>query len=252
MDGDDGLDRVEVNGAGAGDAFTIAPNGARAKFDRTNLVPFTLDIGTRRAARRPRPGRRRHVQRRGRHRGAARAARRRRRRQRHAHRRGGRRHAARRLGQRHASTAAPGLDLLDGQDGDDTLRARDGAADAARCGAGTDSVQTDAPGVDALDGCETVDARGRRPPPPAAAAAGPAPTRRRRRSRSSPAAPTVRIARGRRSARVTVSCPAAELGGCTGTLTLLTRQAGQRSAASARASCSAARATRCEPASGAR
>ena len=47
MDGDDGLDRIEVNGATeAGDAFTIAPNGGRAKFDRTNLVPFTLDIGT--------------------------------------------------------------------------------------------------------------------------------------------------------------------------------------------------------------
>src|SRR5918993_795128 len=44
MDGDAGIDRVEVNGAGAGDAFTIAPNGARAKFDRTNLVPFTLDV----------------------------------------------------------------------------------------------------------------------------------------------------------------------------------------------------------------
>ena len=25
--------------------FTIVPNGARSKFDRTNLVPFTLDIG---------------------------------------------------------------------------------------------------------------------------------------------------------------------------------------------------------------
>ena len=47
MDGEAGLDRVEVNGAaGAGDAFEIAPNGLRVKFDRVNLVPFTLDIAT--------------------------------------------------------------------------------------------------------------------------------------------------------------------------------------------------------------
>src|SRR5262245_34592418 len=47
MDGEAGLDKVEVNGAaGAGDAFEIAPNGPRTKLDRTNLGPFTLDIGT--------------------------------------------------------------------------------------------------------------------------------------------------------------------------------------------------------------
>ena len=28
------------------DVFTVQPNGARIKFDRTNLVPFTVDIGT--------------------------------------------------------------------------------------------------------------------------------------------------------------------------------------------------------------
>ena len=45
--GDDGRDDVEVNGApAAGDAFTVQPNGARIKFDRTNLVPFSLDIGS--------------------------------------------------------------------------------------------------------------------------------------------------------------------------------------------------------------
>ena len=32
--------------AGAGDVFTVQPNGARIKFDRTNLVPFSLDIGS--------------------------------------------------------------------------------------------------------------------------------------------------------------------------------------------------------------
>src|SRR5918992_1209141 len=47
MDGELGVDEVEVNGAaGAGDAFEIAPNGQRVKFDRTNLGPFTLDIAT--------------------------------------------------------------------------------------------------------------------------------------------------------------------------------------------------------------
>jgi Ca2+-binding RTX toxin-like protein len=45
MDGDAGNDEIEVNGsANAGDEFTIAPGtGDRTKFDRVNLVPFTLD-----------------------------------------------------------------------------------------------------------------------------------------------------------------------------------------------------------------
>ena len=47
MEGEGGADVTEVNGAVAqGDAFVTAPNGQRVKFDRTNLVPFTLDIGT--------------------------------------------------------------------------------------------------------------------------------------------------------------------------------------------------------------
>jgi len=47
MDGEGGADATEVNGAvAAGDAFVVAPNGERVKFDRTNLVPFSLDIGT--------------------------------------------------------------------------------------------------------------------------------------------------------------------------------------------------------------
>ncbi|HKH31166.1 MAG TPA: hypothetical protein VKA45_08950, partial [Gaiellaceae bacterium] len=38
VNGDDGRDDVEVNGAAAaGDIFTVQPNGARIKFDRTNL-----------------------------------------------------------------------------------------------------------------------------------------------------------------------------------------------------------------------
>ena len=47
LNGDDGTDTVVVNGSPTqGDAFTIAPNGTRVSFQRTNLVPFTLDIGT--------------------------------------------------------------------------------------------------------------------------------------------------------------------------------------------------------------
>ncbi len=46
MEGGDGNDTVQVNGAAAGDVFTIAPNGDRVRFDRPNLVPFTLDIGS--------------------------------------------------------------------------------------------------------------------------------------------------------------------------------------------------------------
>jgi Ca2+-binding RTX toxin-like protein len=47
VNGDEGRDDVEVNGApAAGDAFTVQPNGARIKFDRPNLVPFSIDIGS--------------------------------------------------------------------------------------------------------------------------------------------------------------------------------------------------------------
>ena len=47
INGDEGRDTVEVNGSPtAGDVFTVQPNGARIRFDRTNLVPFSLDIGS--------------------------------------------------------------------------------------------------------------------------------------------------------------------------------------------------------------
>ena len=40
-------DTVQVNGStAAADVFTVAANGARLNFDRTNLGPFSLDIGT--------------------------------------------------------------------------------------------------------------------------------------------------------------------------------------------------------------
>src|SRR4029079_4717606 len=47
INGDAGNDDVEVNGSPtAGAVFTGPPHGARTKFDRTNLVPFSLDIGS--------------------------------------------------------------------------------------------------------------------------------------------------------------------------------------------------------------
>ena len=47
MEGGGGTDTVQVNGSNAaGDAFLITPNGARVRFDRTNLGPFNLDIGS--------------------------------------------------------------------------------------------------------------------------------------------------------------------------------------------------------------
>jgi Ca2+-binding RTX toxin-like protein len=207
MEGEDGLDKAEVNGAaGAGDAFTIAPNGARAKFDRTNLVPFTIDIGSSElldvsglggddtlAAAAGTPI-------------AVLAD-------------GGDGNDAL-TGAEEADTFFGGLgndtltggtgpDALDGQDGDDSLLARDGVGDLVRGGAGTDSAQTDA--VDVVDGVEAndtvnpdtsatpVDIKGRNA--------------------------TVRFnRRGRASVRLRLECPAAEAGGCEGRLTLLTRR----------------------------
>ncbi len=43
---DAGKHLYHASGAGAGDAYTIAANGARVDFDRVNLIPFSLDIGT--------------------------------------------------------------------------------------------------------------------------------------------------------------------------------------------------------------
>ena len=102
-----------------------------------------------------------------------------------------------------------GSDLLDGQEGDDRLLARDGHGDLVRGGTGNDSAQTDALTVDAVDGVETIDAT-------------PAPV-----SDSSALVPTlghIRVVRshGRLVARVPLSCPAAETGGCQTTVTLTT------------------------------
>ncbi len=47
MEGGADDDTVQVNGAdGAGDDFSIAPNGSRVRFQRNNLGLFALDVGT--------------------------------------------------------------------------------------------------------------------------------------------------------------------------------------------------------------
>ncbi len=102
-----------------------------------------------------------------------------------------------------------GFDSVDGQAGNDTLRVRDGAGDLARGGAGTDSAQADA--ADVLSEVESADV-------PQAAVADTKGTALRVISRRI----TSKLRRGAYTARVRVECPAAEAGGCNGTLTLLT------------------------------
>ncbi|MGC2316996.1 MAG: calcium-binding protein [Bradyrhizobium sp.] len=46
MEGGDGNDTAEVNSGNGAEAFTIAANGTRVRFDRTSPAPFFLDIGT--------------------------------------------------------------------------------------------------------------------------------------------------------------------------------------------------------------
>jgi Ca2+-binding RTX toxin-like protein len=46
MHGEAGDDVAEVNGSPGGDDFTVERVGGRVRFDRVNLVPFGLYIGT--------------------------------------------------------------------------------------------------------------------------------------------------------------------------------------------------------------
>lgn len=223
MNGDAGTDRVEVNGApGAGDVLTVAPNAARVRFDRTNLGPFSLDIGTAEALEvnglggddtitaQAGTGSRIAMTADG---GAGNDALR------------GAEGDETLLGGSGDDTLDPGagLDLADGGDGNDALLARDGLADLLRCGAGADTAQADAEGVDAAAGCETVDRPAAPPVPAAGQAAGDAPTVADR--LASPVrlgAFTARARAGRHTVRFTVSCPAGELGGCRGEVRLTT------------------------------
>jgi Ca2+-binding RTX toxin-like protein len=211
VNGDAGRDDVEVNGAPtAGDAFTVQPNGARIKFDRTNLVPFSLDIGSSETL--------------------------------HANGLGGEDSitvgelgsysvtasggsgndtltgggsSETFLGGSGNDTINPGggLDVVSGDDGDDQVNVRDATADLARGGDGSDSVIADTAELDILDGFETVDrTQVAAPPPPADTS-----TRRVR-----IAGGTVKVSRIKGTAAIKVSCPATSPGTCTGSLAVLT------------------------------
>jgi hypothetical protein len=115
-------------------------------------------------------------------------------------------------------TGGGGSDLLDGGVGEDRLLARDGIGDLVRGGTGTDSAQTDQVTVDAIDGVEALDATSATAPPQQPA------------TDTTAMLPTVgRFAVLRRHrrliARAPVSCPVAEAGGCSTSLTLETAKA---------------------------
>jgi Ca2+-binding RTX toxin-like protein len=46
MNGDDGVDRIEDNLSGGDDVSTLKPDGARIRYDRTNVGPFNLSIAS--------------------------------------------------------------------------------------------------------------------------------------------------------------------------------------------------------------
>jgi Ca2+-binding RTX toxin-like protein len=223
--GGGGFDRVEVNGsAAAGDAFTLAPSASGATFQRTNLVPFTIDLGD----------------------GSTEAV------------------AVAGGGGDDRFTVSPGLpgllvaadggagndiltggdgnetllggagndvltpgggsDVADGGDGDDQLFTRDGVGDLVRGGAGTDSAQTDAPTVDAISDIEALDATAVATTPPGVPpGVPPAPDT----IALLPTLGKVAVTRrhGQLLARIPISCPAGESGGCRTTLTLQTAKA---------------------------
>ena len=208
MNGDDGRDDVEVNGApAAGDVFTVQPNGARIKFDRSNLVLFSLDIGSSETM--------------------------------HANGLGGNDSinvgevgpyevtgsggpgddtltgggsSEAFLGGSGNDTITPGggIDIVSGDDGDDQVNVRDRTADLARGGAGNDSVVADVGQLDILDGFEAVDRTPNATPPPIADRTQPVTIR----------GGTVKVKRGIASIRV--SSPATAPGNSTGSLAVRT------------------------------
>jgi Ca2+-binding RTX toxin-like protein len=210
LNGDDGRDDVEVNGApAAGDVFTVQPNGARIAFARSNLVPFTLDIGSSETM--------------------------------HANGLGGDdtitvgdvggysvtaaggagndtltggNGSETFLGGSGNDTISPGggIDFVSGDDGDDTVNVRDSTADLALGGAGNDSVVADTPDLDILDGFENVDRTQVDPAQVVDTSTRPVTIR----------GGTVKVNRARHTAAIKVSCPAGSPGNCTGSLVLRT------------------------------
>ncbi len=208
VNGDDGRDTVEVNGAPtAGDVFTVQPNGARIRFDRTNLVPFSLDIGSSEAMQANGLGGDDAITV-GDVGGFSVTA------------SGGAGNDTLTGGASSETflggtgndtiTAGGGIDVVSGDEGDDRVNIRDNTADVARGGDGNDSVVADGADLDVLDGFESVD----RPP---VVDPGPIDTS------TVPVAirgGTVKVSHG--TADIRVSCPAASTTHCTGSLVLRT------------------------------
>jgi Ca2+-binding RTX toxin-like protein len=219
--GGNGFDRVDVNGSPtAGDAFNLAPDGADAEspiatFERTNLVPFQLGIfaGTEAVAVNGGGGSDEFVVSPGLP-GLLVAA------------DGdsgndtltGAEEADSFSGDSGSDTLDPGRgsDLADGGVDDDQLSTRDGVGDLVRGGAGMDSARTDSVNVDVTSGVEDVDATPLPEPPPAGDTKA-----------LLPELGKVKAVRDHRKlvARVPLSCPAAEAGGCRTTVTLETAKA---------------------------
>src|SRR3954470_24125117 len=208
VNGDAGRDDVEVNGAAAGgDVFAVQPNGARIKFDRTNLVPFSLDIGSSETL--------------------------------HANGLGGDDTIA--VGDvgtfevtaaggsgndtltggnssetllggsgNDTITAGGGLDVVSGDDGDDQVDVRDSTPDVAFGGGGNDSAVADTADLDILTGFESVDRTPVVEPPPVDGSTRPVTIR----------GGTVKVSKGRAS--IKVSCSAISPGNCTGSLAVRT------------------------------
>lgn len=207
IDGGDGVDRTEVNGAAAGDAFTVAKNGARTTFDRTNLVPFRLDVDTEQLEANGLAGDDTLSA------GDGLAL--------QVHADGGQGNDTLTTGDsadtllggggNDTLNAGGGSDTADGQQGDDTVTVRDGAKDRARGGEGTDTVTADLD--DVLDTFEAADV----PATPAAPPAAPPADVKAIAARLTKAS----VKRKKNSVKVPVQCPAAEAGGCKGTVTLV-------------------------------
>jgi Ca2+-binding RTX toxin-like protein len=210
VNGDAGRDDVEVNGAAAaGDTFTVQPSGARIKFDRSNLVPFSIDIGSSETL---------HANGLGGNdsivvgevgpfavTGAGGAGN-------DALTGGGSSETF--LGGSGNDTITPGggSDVVFADDGDDQVNVRDKTADFARGGDGNDSVVTDAGQLDILDGFETVDRTPNATPPPVD-------------NRTQPIAITggvIKVKNG--TASIKLTCPAGASGNCTGSLALRTAE----------------------------
>src|SRR5215211_6465602 len=211
VNGDGGRDDVEVNGApAADDIFSVQPNGARIKFDRPNLVPFTIDIGSSETM--------------------------------HANGLGGNDSISvgevgtyevtgsggpgndtltgtgsseTFLGGSGNDTISPGggIDVVSADDGDDQVNIRDRTADLARGGAGNDSVVADVGQLDILDGFEAVDRTPNATPGPVNTATQPVTI----------GGGKVKVKSG--VALIKLRAPAGASGNSTGTLTLDTAKA---------------------------